>query len=58
MCEKFNESKKVPVPAVMDLEKTFDRVEREVLWQVLEIYGAGGNTLAGMKSLYELIALV
>ncbi len=28
--------------AFMDLEKAYDRVDREALWSVLKIYGVGG----------------
>ena len=28
--------------AFMDLEKAYDRVDREALWNVLRIYGVGG----------------
>ena len=36
----------------MDLEKAYDRVNREVLWQVLRMYDVIGNSLNGTKSLY------
>ncbi len=29
--------------AFMDLEKVYDKVDREVLWNVLKIYGMGGS---------------
>ncbi len=29
--------------AFMDLEKAYDRVDREALWSVLRIYGVGGQ---------------
>ncbi len=29
--------------AFMDLEKAYDRVDREALWSVLYIYGVGGQ---------------
>ena len=29
----------------MDLEKAYDKVNREVLWQVLKIYDVGGKLL-------------
>ncbi len=29
--------------AFMDLEKAYDRSEREALWSVLRIYGVGGG---------------
>ena len=36
----------------MDLEKLYDMVHREVLWQVLRIYDVGGKLLSGIKSMY------
>ena len=36
----------------MDLEKAYDRVNREALCQVLRIYDVGGKLLNGIKSMY------
>ena len=36
----------------MDLEKAYDRVNREALWQVLRMYDVGGKVLNGVKSRY------
>ena len=36
----------------VDLEKAFDRVDRELLWQVLERYGVRGRLKEAMESLY------
>ena len=36
----------------MDLEKAYDRVNREILWQVLRMYFVGGKLLNVMKSMY------
>ena len=36
----------------MDLEKTYDRVNREVLWHVLRMYDVGGKLLNDIKSFY------
>ena len=38
-------------PAFMDLEKAYDRVEREALWSALIIHGVGGLLLEGVKEL-------
>ena len=35
-----------------DLEKSYDRVNRESLWQVLRMYDIGGKLLVGIKSMY------
>ena len=36
----------------MDLEKTYDRVNREAQCQVLRMYDVGGKLLNGIKSMY------
>ena len=33
------------------LEKAYDRVDREALWQVLTMYHIGGKLLSGIKSM-------
>ncbi len=38
--------------AFMDLEKAYDRVDREALWSVLYIYGVGGQLLKGIQTFY------
>ena len=39
--------------ALLDLEKSYDRVGKEVLWQVVEIYGMRRKVLKSWKSFYE-----
>ena len=36
----------------IDLENAYDRVNREVLWQVLIMYNVGGKLLNGITSMY------
>ena len=36
----------------MELEKAYNRVNREALWQVLRMYDVGGKLLNGIKSIY------
>ena len=36
----------------MDLEKAYDRVNREVLWKVLRMCDVGGKLLNSIKSVY------
>ena len=36
----------------IDLEKAYDRVHMEALWQVLRMYDVGGKLLSGIKSMY------
>ena len=36
----------------IDLEKPYDRVNREAFWQVLRIYDKGAKLLSGIKSMY------
>ena len=35
----------------MDLEKAYDMVNREALWQVLRMYDVGGKLLNGIKDM-------
>lgn len=52
LCEKFLGKGKELFWAFMDLEKAYDRVDREALWQVLMFYGVGGRLLKAVKSFY------
>ena len=38
--------------AFLDLEKAYDRVDRDAVWNVLTLNGIGGRLLQGVKSLY------
>ena len=53
VCEKYLAKGKDVFWAFMDLEKAYDRVDREALWSVLGMYGVGGRLLKAVKSLYE-----
>ena len=37
----------------MDLEKAYDRIDREGLWECLRMYGIGGRLLEAVKSFYR-----
>ena len=39
----MKEKKRKVYVAFMDLEKAYDRVDRDAMWQVMEIYGIGGR---------------
>ncbi|MCP4337615.1 MAG: reverse transcriptase family protein, partial [Desulfobulbaceae bacterium] len=51
--EKCLEKGQKVYAAFMDLEKAYDRIDREGLWKVLRIYGVPGKLLRAVKSLYE-----
>ena len=53
VAEKYLSKGRKLYAAFMDLEKAYDRVDREGLWEVLRIYGVGGQLLNGMKAFYE-----
>ncbi len=38
--------------AFMDLDKAYDRVDREALWSVLRIYDVSGQLLKGIQAFY------
>ena len=52
ICEKMLEKHQDVFWAFMDLEKAYDRIDREALWQVLGVYGVGGCVLKGIQSFY------
>ncbi len=39
--------------AFMDLEKAYNRVDREALWSVMKIYGVGGQPLKEIQAFYR-----
>ncbi len=51
--EKMLAKDKNVYAAFMDLEKAYDRVDWEALWDVLGIYGVGGRLLDGVKAFYR-----
>ena len=52
ICEKYVKKDKDVYFAFLDLEKAYDRVDREAMWKVLELYGVGGRLLSAVKSMY------
>ena len=53
VCEKYLDKQRDLYVAFMDLEKAYDRVDREALWKVLRIYGVGGKLLEAVRSFYQ-----
>ena len=51
-CEKYLRKGKDVYFALLDLEKAYDRVDREAMWNMLRLYGVGGKLLKALKSLY------
>ncbi len=52
VCEKYLTKCKDVYWAFMDLEKAYDRIDREALWTVLRLYGLRDRLLKGVKTLY------
>ena len=52
LCEFFLVTQKDLFWAFLDLGKTFDRVDRDALWQVLRVYGVDRNLLKAVQSFY------
>ena len=48
----FYSNKNIVYVGFMDLEKAYDRVDREELWQVLRMHDVGGKLLNGIKIMY------
>ncbi len=53
LVEEYLEKGKKLYAAFMDLEKAYDRVDREALWSVLKIYGVDGQLLKGIQAFYK-----
>ena len=49
----MTEKKRRLFVAFMDLEKAYDKVDRDGMWQVMRINGVSGNVLRGIKSFYD-----
>ena len=47
-----HERKNLLYVGFIDLENMYDRVTREVLWQVLRMYDVAGKLFNGIKSMY------
>ncbi len=53
LVEEYLEKDKKLYAAFMDLEKAYDRVNREALWSVLQVYDVGGQLLKGIQAFIE-----
>ena len=53
LAEKYLVKGRKLYAAFMDLEKAYDRVDWNALWDVLKIYGVGGQLLRGIKAFYQ-----
>ncbi len=53
LVEEYLRKDKKLYAAFMDLERAYDRVDREALWSVLRIYGVGGQLLKGIQAFYR-----
>ena len=50
--EKYLEKKRDVFVAFMDLEKAYDRVDRDAMWRVLQMYGVNGRLIEAIKGFY------
>ena len=50
--ERAREKKRRVYVGFIDLEKVYDGVNREALWEVLRMYDVGGKLLSGIISMY------
>ena len=53
--EKAHEKKWRVYDDFLQLQKAYDRVNKEVLWQVLRMYEVGGKFLNGIRSMYVIL---
>ena len=52
MSEKFVDKSKCLYVAYMDLEKAYDRIDRDEMWRVSSMYGINEQLLKVVQSLY------
>ena len=52
ICEKHLANRKDVFYAFMDLEKVYDTIVQDSMWQMLRVYGVGGKLLKAVQSLY------
>ena len=52
VCEKYLANGKDVFWAFMDLEKSYDTIDRYGMWQMLRVYGVGGKLLKAVQSFY------
>ena len=50
--EEAQEKKSRMYVGFMDLQKAYDRINREAPWEVLRMYDVSGKLLNGIKSMY------
>ena len=52
VCENYLANGKDVLWAFMDLEKAYDTIDRDGMWQMLRLYGVGGKLLK-VQSFYK-----
>ena len=52
ICKMYRRKGKDVYLAFLDLEKAYDRADREAMWNMMRLYGVGGKLLKAVKSLY------
>ena len=53
LAERFVSKGKSVYAAYMDLEKAYDRIDRNAMWRVLGMYGVSENVINAIKSFYD-----
>ena len=53
LCEKYREKGRESCLGFMDLEKAYDRIDREALWRVMRKYGVSGRLLGALNTNIE-----
>ena len=53
-----HEAKNEVYVSFIDLEKAYDRVNGEALWQILRMYDVGGKVLSGFRVCMLIVQLV
>ena len=52
VCEKCLANGKDVFGAFVDLEKAYDTIDEDAMWQMLRVFGVGGKLLKTVQSVY------
>ena len=58
VCEKYLANGKDVFWAFMDLEKAYDTIDQHGMWQMLRVYGVGGEVLKAVQVFVLIVGIV
>lgn len=53
MCEKYKGNGTDFIFSIMDFEKPYDKIDRKVIWQVLQVHDVGGGSTKSFEKILQ-----